>query len=345
VCDGYQCGDDGCGGSCGTCGAGSSCEDHLCIPDPCSPDPCNGHGACAPGAPGAPPVCQCGVGFTGASCNSCASGYAGYPACALDLCPADACSGHGACSPTDGSCTCEAGFRGAACNVCEPGHGLFPHCTVPRCGDGVFDPGEACDDGDTTPGDGCSATCAIEPGWDCTNSPNLNTGSDGAGGQAALGAFDLVWTWSAGPGGTPQPAVVDDNCAPGLWAPEPLWARWISRYGCNQSTPPDTVSHYTATFDIPPGAERITRINGTIWADNAIDDVIVNGTTTGLTSGVEGYQGSGIAFGSWPNSLYRAGRNELTVVVYNAPGTGLNPDGLLVSVAGAFGAGSVCSRP
>ncbi len=32
-------------------------------------------------------------------------------------------------------------------------------CTVPRCGDGVLDGGEVCDDGNTVGGDGCSATC------------------------------------------------------------------------------------------------------------------------------------------------------------------------------------------
>ncbi len=32
-------------------------------------------------------------------------------------------------------------------------------CTVPRCGDGVFDAGEVCDDGNTTDGDGCSSDC------------------------------------------------------------------------------------------------------------------------------------------------------------------------------------------
>ncbi len=32
-------------------------------------------------------------------------------------------------------------------------------CTVPRCGDGVLDGGEVCDDGNTVGGDGCSADC------------------------------------------------------------------------------------------------------------------------------------------------------------------------------------------
>ena len=37
-----------------------------------------------------------------------------------------------------------------------------------RCGDGVLQtPGEECDDGNATSGDGCSDTCAVEPGYVC----------------------------------------------------------------------------------------------------------------------------------------------------------------------------------
>jgi cysteine-rich repeat protein len=32
-------------------------------------------------------------------------------------------------------------------------------CTIPRCGDGILDGGEVCDDGNTESGDGCSSTC------------------------------------------------------------------------------------------------------------------------------------------------------------------------------------------
>ncbi|MCB9744989.1 MAG: hypothetical protein H6740_20525 [Alphaproteobacteria bacterium] len=35
------------------------------------------------------------------------------------------------------------------------------------CGDGVLDSDEGCDDGDTSSGDGCSATCQVEVGWTC----------------------------------------------------------------------------------------------------------------------------------------------------------------------------------
>ena len=35
------------------------------------------------------------------------------------------------------------------------------------CGDGVVGTGEQCDDGNSTPGDGCSGVCQIEPGYTC----------------------------------------------------------------------------------------------------------------------------------------------------------------------------------
>ncbi len=48
-----------------------------------------------------------------------------------------------------------------------------PKCTPNKgceavCGDGLKYPLEACDDGNTRPGDGCSDKCAIEPGYSCT---------------------------------------------------------------------------------------------------------------------------------------------------------------------------------
>jgi cysteine-rich repeat protein len=37
------------------------------------------------------------------------------------------------------------------------------------CGNRVIDPGEQCDDGNTYIDDGCSNTCQIEPGWQCSD--------------------------------------------------------------------------------------------------------------------------------------------------------------------------------
>jgi cysteine-rich repeat protein len=43
----------------------------------------------------------------------------------------------------------------------------------PTCGDGLIEGAEECDDGDTTPGDGCDASCQIESGWTCVGEPSV----------------------------------------------------------------------------------------------------------------------------------------------------------------------------
>jgi cysteine-rich repeat protein len=43
------------------------------------------------------------------------------------------------------------------------------------CGDGIIQPGEQCDDGNSNSGDGCSSTCQIEPCFACSGAPSLCT--------------------------------------------------------------------------------------------------------------------------------------------------------------------------
>lgn len=52
--------------------------------------------------------------------------------------------------------------RAATTATPSPGDGCRPNCTLEACGDGILDPSEGCDDGDTEPGDGCRADCAPE---------------------------------------------------------------------------------------------------------------------------------------------------------------------------------------
>lgn len=62
-----------------------------------------------------------------------------------------------------------------------PGHMVrAPRHSGPACGDGTVT--EACDDGNTAPGDGCSALCAVEAGWECSGSPS------------ACAPLPLLWT-------------------------------------------------------------------------------------------------------------------------------------------------------
>jgi cysteine-rich repeat protein len=53
-----------------------------------------------------------------------------------------------------------------------PGPGLLPDSPVSKCGNGVVDPDEECDDGNTRSNDGCSSSCKIDCYWmDCWPNP------------------------------------------------------------------------------------------------------------------------------------------------------------------------------
>lgn len=72
-CDGFDCGDDGCGGSCGSCGPHETCKSHACVPD-CIPD-CDGKECGADGCGGvcgtcpANQTCKNNECFAGLSCS------------------------------------------------------------------------------------------------------------------------------------------------------------------------------------------------------------------------------------------------------------------------------------
>src|SRR5687767_9009917 len=69
-----------------------------------------------------------------------------------------------ACARADGDLSTEVSTGepefGASASPSEPP-------AKPTCGNSVKDTDETCDDGNALAGDGCSATCTIEPGYKC----------------------------------------------------------------------------------------------------------------------------------------------------------------------------------
>jgi hypothetical protein len=105
-CDGVECGDDGCGGSCGECDAGVSCIP-ACGVKECGDDGCGG--GCG--------ECDVGAACVDGTCEAC------IPACGVKECGDDGCGG--------GCGECEAG---AACvdGTCE--------CVGSECGEPFNEP-------------------------------------------------------------------------------------------------------------------------------------------------------------------------------------------------------------
>lgn len=79
----------------------------------------------------------------------------------------DQCHVAGTCDPMTGMCSNPAAMDGTVCTSgMLPGTCSMGACAA--CGDGVKSGTETCDDGNTTAGDGCNATCAVETGYTCT---------------------------------------------------------------------------------------------------------------------------------------------------------------------------------
>ena len=97
---------------------------------------------CRPGSCAKLPYCGDGIVQTdqGEKCDQGTFQNAQHPGCSLD------------CQSMDATCTCS---PGKAC-VCQ----------TPTCGDGIVQVGEQCDDKNSAY-PGCSATCQLEPGYQC----------------------------------------------------------------------------------------------------------------------------------------------------------------------------------
>ena len=90
------------------------------------------------------------------------------------------------------------------------------------CGDSAPDPGETCDDGNTAPGDGCSATCQIEPGWECTLP--VDTTNAVADGSLEQGSPNPDWAETG--------TVFDPICSNGTCGgPAPYDGAWFAWFG------------------------------------------------------------------------------------------------------------------
>ncbi|GEM_PF-1058452 len=208
-CAGKECGDDGCGGTCGSCQAGESCDGSGQCVTGCTPD-CAGKECGDDGCGDTCGSCQAGESCDGS--GQCVTGCT--PDCTGKECGDDGCGG--SCGGCGAEQTCDAGGRCVACT---------PDCTGRECGEdgcggtcGSCQAGESCDaSGQCVTGctpdcagkecgdDGCGGTCGacataeVCEDFQCVDEPGSTDdcgcgASGGAGdGLALLGLLLLAW--------------------------------------------------------------------------------------------------------------------------------------------------------
>ena len=203
-CSGKTCGDDGCGGSCGTCSSGYSCSGGSCVAGACVSAggviaDCGGVECCKFSSSSCPsswvqqeswssasgrgdyvdancftsayPPCDCCHIVTGLYCSI--EGYSWSnqdPTCksCSDVCTPEGQCNHESQCGFIGYEKCGGSTNSMCQSITEIGCVLLE-----SCGDGIIDSLEECDDGNIISGDGCSSSCQIEQDWNCTGEPSF----------------------------------------------------------------------------------------------------------------------------------------------------------------------------
>jgi cysteine-rich repeat protein len=119
-----------------------------------------------------------------------------------------------------------------------------------NCGNSVLDEGEQCDDGNIFGGDGCSTTCQVESGWECTDdTPPATIADPGFEAGTPNPAWDEVSTNFQG-----SPICDVANCftGGGTGPSEGLFWAWLG------GVLPGAESSVSQTVVIPSGANELT---------------------------------------------------------------------------------------
>ena len=127
------------------------------------------------------------------------------------------------------------------------------------CGDGVVGAGEQCDDFNAASGDGCSATCQLEPGYMCQATWRDPDAPSSLGLRVSAVTVGGVTTYTLT--SEPEACAGSDICLMGgLWQPE-LWP-----YTGNVSLPPRGYycTDYCSTFPTPVGLQVNTLQSDTL---------------------------------------------------------------------------------
>ena len=233
-CDGLDCGDDGCGGSCGSCEGQAACMSGQCECVPacdetdCGDDgcggscgSCEGQAACMSGQCKCFPACEgkeCGDDGCGGSCgsckgqNACISGECEcVPACGGKDCGDDGCGQ--SCGTCEGKTACASGQCVPVDCTKDTDCGDKNVCTNDTCDQGACNytyNSASCDDGDPcTLGDGCV-------GGQCEGNPKDCTGSSDVCNNGVCVSGFCQPEPKSGSCNDGDPCTLDDTCVGGL---------------------------------------------------------------------------------------------------------------------------------
>jgi cysteine-rich repeat protein len=150
------------------------------------------------------------------------------------------------------------------------------------CGNLKLDPGEQCDDGNDFIGDGCSNTCQVEPGWQCTApKPPGEVGDPGF----EAGTPNPFWAETSLLFGT---ALCDEaTCETGTGSGPASGDWWAWFGGTAVGEPDDEEASLSQSVTIPATATELTFALEASACDSAADylEVLIDGNQEFLVTG------------------------------------------------------------
>jgi hypothetical protein len=154
-----------------------------------------------------------------------------------------------------------------------------------------------------------------------------STGFDASGVRGAVGATDPHWAITP-PGATVSaPALIESNHS--AWAANDSTSSWISPSATGTDSQPAGDYVYKTTFSLDGYLPSTASLSTSLYADNQVVDVRINGQSTGISA-------VGYATASGPfviSSGFISGVNTIEFVVRN-DGTTANPHGFRAVMSG-----------
>ncbi|MGB3713069.1 MAG: myxococcus cysteine-rich repeat containing protein, partial [Candidatus Promineifilaceae bacterium] len=157
------------------------------------------------------------------------------------------------------------------------------------CGNGLLDPGESCDDGNTANGDGCSNVCEVEDGWTCEDpvppSPSANAIDDGS---FEAGTPNPYWAESSTNFGTPICDVGSCGTGGGTGPSDGAYWTWFGGIAAYEE------GSVSQSVSVPATATDLTFDLEQIACDSPADymEMTVDGNQEFLTDGASALCGT-----------------------------------------------------
>ena len=159
----------------------------------------------------------------------------------------------------------------------------------------------------------------------------FNTGVDNSGTVLAGGSVDPHYKLILSPdSGFPGPSTFVVSTSPAAWFANSSSSKWIAPRSDQDTATNSSWGNapgdytYRTTFDLTGFDPTTARVNGEWATDNVGLDILINGTSTGLSDPGPGY----VAFKAFSiDNGFVTGTNTLDFIVHNVMGSNPNPTG------------------